>query len=281
MPQKFLQTDLKELFTDKPECVTRFPGWMLPPEKIERYHSFKNPAIIEIAGRDSVAAAVKAVSDRGFTDLIPTFVYTGSEYGPWSTVPEAVQRLKSILKHTHIHDLLVFGSPKFWRAINGRFMSELTARYDSFSSCTGCHLYLHSVRIPLSVLLGRLPIIGGEREFHDNRIKINQIPEALHIYTAVLNHFNVELILPLRNINKGSEIANLLGIPWNEGEEQLGCVLSGNYVLSNNAVSQKAATVKNYLEEFAGPCVQNIISVYLQGEAPDHVRIVKKVLDNL
>src|SRR5450759_3972553 len=38
-------------------------------------------AIAEIAGRDSVAAAVAAVRERGFRTILPTAVYTGTEYG--------------------------------------------------------------------------------------------------------------------------------------------------------------------------------------------------------
>jgi hypothetical protein len=78
-----------------------------------------------MAGRDSVAAAIVAVQTEGFTDLLPVYAYTGTEYGPWTSVETAVDRLRHRLPRTHVHDLLVLGSPHFWHALNGRFMSEL------------------------------------------------------------------------------------------------------------------------------------------------------------
>jgi hypothetical protein len=52
-------------------------------------------------------------------------VYTGTEFGPWSAVLEAVIRLEKRLPEARIHDLLVMGSTHFWRALNGRFVGEL------------------------------------------------------------------------------------------------------------------------------------------------------------
>ncbi|MES0349995.1 MAG: hypothetical protein ABUK19_04690, partial [Desulfobacteria bacterium] len=76
---------LKELFLNKPECVIDLPEWLLSPEKVETYRSMSGLAIVEIAGRDSVAAAVKGVEEEGFTDLLPTYVYTGTEHGQWES----------------------------------------------------------------------------------------------------------------------------------------------------------------------------------------------------
>ncbi len=270
---------LEEIFTDKPELIVGLPPWMLSTDTIERYRNLPKPALVEIAGRDSIAAAIQGVRDHGFTDLIPTYVYTGSEYGPWSSVTEAVERLKTRVGRARVHDLLVFGSPRFWQAINGRFMSELTVRYGAFAPCAGCHLYLHAARTPLAMALGGIPIIGGERELHDGRIKINQIPEALDVYASVLAYLGAPLLLPLRKITTGDIITDLLGVDWAEGADQLGCVLSGNYVLLNGSVSQTAEQVKRYLEEFAAPCVKEILAVYLSGKIPDHPAIARRTLE--
>ena len=52
---------LKELYLNKPECVITLPEWLLPSEKIKEYRAMSRLAIVEIAGRDSVAAAIEAV----------------------------------------------------------------------------------------------------------------------------------------------------------------------------------------------------------------------------
>lgn len=276
MPKRY--SILKEFYSEKRECVVSFPERLLPKAKIHEYRTISRLAIVEIAGRDSVAAAVKAVQERGFTDLVPTYAYTGTEHGPWQSVELAVSRLTRRLPGTRIHELLVMGSPKFWQALNGRFANALIERFSFYAPCVGCHLYLHSVRIPLSRLLGGIPVIAGERESHDGAIKVNQTPEALTAYEGLAREFETELILPLRHIHDGNRISDLLGFEWKEGGEQLGCVLSGNYRDAEGKVHIKSRQVRQYLDEFACPVTRKIISAYLKGRTPNHLKTVAEFL---
>ncbi|MFO7598914.1 MAG: hypothetical protein R6X27_03785 [Candidatus Desulfacyla sp.] len=269
---------LSEHFRDKCECVIDIPPWMLSPERADVYRSTSGLAMVEIAGRDSVAAAVKAVGEEGFTQLLPTYAYTGTEHGAWSSVEDAVKRLAERLPPVRVHPLLVMGSPRFWQALNGRFMSELIARYGFLSPCIGCHLYLHSVRIPLAVTLGKISIISGERERHNGTVKINQIGEALTLYEALAGEFGVRLLFPLRHISDGDQIGEILGFEWQEGKEQLGCVLSGNYRGVDGSVNLTEEQVVRYLETFACPVTREIVAAYLGGEVPDHLKIAARVL---
>jgi hypothetical protein len=269
---------IRELYLEKKECVASFPKWLLPPEKISEYRTMPRLAIVEIAGRDSVAAAVKAVQERGFTDLVPTYAYTGTEHGPWQSVELAVERLAERLLGTRIHELLLIGSPRFWQALNGRFVNGLISRYGSYLPCVGCHLYLHSLRIPLSRLLGGIPVITGERETHEGKVKINQIAEALDSYEKLAEEFDTELIMPLRNISDGNRIRDLLGFEWKEGGEQLGCVLSGNYRSVDGQVRIESSKVQEYLDEFAFPVTRKIIGAYLEGRMPDHLKMAAKLI---
>ena len=251
---------------------------MLPPERVEAYRSTSGLAMVEIAGRDSVAAAVKAVEAEGFTDLLPTYVYTATEHGAWSSVVDAVKRLADRLPRIRIHPLLVLGSPRFWQALNGRYVSELIARFGFLSPCIGCHLYLHSVRIPLAVRLGKIPIISGERERHDDVIKINQLGEALTRYQDLAKSFGVRLLFPLQHISEGNQIDEILGFAWEEGKEQLGCVLSGNYRGTDGSVRLTVKQAVQYLDTFACPVTLKIIKAYLKGEVPEHLKIAARVL---
>jgi hypothetical protein len=269
---------LEELFLTKPECIINFPERLLPQEKIGEYQDMSHLAMVEIAGRDSVAAAIKGVEENEFTDLIPTYAYTGTEYGPWSNMERAVRRLAEGLPHTRVHDPLVMGSPVFWQALNGRFISELISRYGFYTPCVGCHLYLHSVRIPLALSLQNIPIITGERERHNGDIKINQTSEALDFYQRMADLFNIELLMPLRHINEGKQIEEILGFEWHQGEEQLDCVLSGNYRMLNNKDVFKDQNVRGFLENFAVPCSKEIIESYVSGDIPDHISIAARIL---
>lgn len=112
-------------FRDKPEQVIHLPESALPASLLDAYRAIERLAIVEIAGRDSVAAAVQAVDSEGFTDLVPTYAYTGTEYGAWSTVQDAVACLKERLPQIRVHPIVVLGSPRFWQALNGRALSPV------------------------------------------------------------------------------------------------------------------------------------------------------------
>ena len=275
------KNQLQELFSNKSDLVIDFPKWLLSDQSIENYRSISKLALVEIAGRDSIAAAVKSIQEYGFTDLLPTYVYTGTEYGPWDIVNQALFRLKTRLPHVRVHPLIVLGSPNFWKALNGAFISELLSIYGFYTPCIGCHVYLHAVRIPLALLLSNIPIISGERERHNSSVKINQIREALDLYKNLTETFKIQLLLPLRKISHGQEIEALLQMDWHEGKEQLDCCLSGNYRLVDGSVEMRKAQVVRFLNEFAIPCTEKIIRNYISGNIPNHLKIAKQIIQNL
>jgi hypothetical protein len=269
------------VFRDKPELIIGWPEWLLSEGQIARYQAIEKLAIVEIAGRDSVAAAVRSVEERQFTDLLPVYAYTGTESGEWAHIQRAVDRLSRRLPEVVVHPLLVMGSPGFWRAINGGFISELFARYGFYSPCPGCHLYLHAARIPLAVKLGNIPIISGERELHTGMVKINQTADALDFYLAFAERFHISLLFPLRRISSGDEIERILQAPWKRGKEQVGCALSGNYRMIDNTIPILPADIRRFFEDFAGPAAEKIIAAYLSGIVPDHHTVARQVLHDV
>ena len=271
---------LQELFLNKPELVVDLPRWLLSSETVEKYRSFQRLAVVEIAGRDSIAAAVKSVQEEGFSDLLPTYVYTGTEYGPWSSVNQAVQRLAACLPNVRVHNIMLLGSPGFWSALNGVFISELISKYGFYTPCVGCHLYLHALRIPLALRLGRVPIISGEREEHNGLIKINQTAEALNVDGKLAETFGVELLFPLRKIDAGKEIEALLKMRWQQEKDQLHCCLSGNYRSLDGAPIPHMHQIVRYLEEFALPCAHIFLRAYVSGQTPNHYKIAKNIIHN-
>ena len=271
---------LKGHFRDKPECVIDFPSWLLSDQKVAEYRQMNRLGIVEMAGRDSVAAAIVAVQTEGFTDLLPVYAYTGTEYGSWVSVENAVQRLRQRLPGVRIHDLLVLGSPRFWQALNGRLITELIKRYGFYTPCAGCHLYLHAVRIPLAISLGA-PIVAGEREHHDAAVKVNQTATALNGYRDLARRFEVPLLFPLQYIEDGREVETILGLDWQQDDEQLGCVLSGNYRDSQNRVHLTEEKMETYLREFALPLAFKMIQAYQQKRVPNHLELALDVFQSM
>jgi hypothetical protein len=258
---------LGEVFRDKPELVEP-PEWMLEPETTRRLAGAR-AGVVELAGRDSVAAAVRAAAEQGLEALLPTYAYTATEHGAWAWVETALGRLAARLPAgVELMPLVVLGWPELWRALCGRFLGRLVRRYGFSPVCVGCHLYLHAVRAPLARRLGAA-IISGERESHDGRVKLNQLGPALDAYAGLCAELGAELWLPVRGVADGGEIASLAGEDWPEGGEQLFCALSGNYQEPAGGVDPDPAPVEAYLREFALPLARRAVAARLAGRQAD------------
>lgn len=260
-----MNRELLEILTNKPEMITDFPEWMLPKSSISEIRSYENSAIAEIAGRDSIAAVIRACEMRKIEAVIPTIAYTGTEYGDWNIPFEKTDFLKDRLKGSvKVFEPILLGDPRFWWRLCGRYSLELSQRYSFYSHCVGCHLYFHSIRIPLAKKLNCSIVIGGERESHDGRLKVNQIAYALDFYVSFMKRFGIELFLPLRFIGSGKEIEKIIGSHWDEGKEQLECVLSKNYLNTKGEALIDEEKVKSFLEEVAFDIAENAVNGYLK-----------------
>jgi hypothetical protein len=257
---------LLTIFANKPDLIIDFPKWMLPQSKVQGIRRTEHVAIAEIAGRDSIAAAIRACEMRMIKAIVPTIAYTGTEYGSWVTPFEKINILRDKLQSSNIKvfEPMVIGSPKFWWALCGRYSTHLSKRFNFYSPCVGCHLYFHAIRIPLAKILQVNLVIGGERELHDGKIKINQIKAALDAYQSFFSKFNVELFLPLRHIESGKEIESIVGMPWDEGQQQLECVLSKNYQERDNSIILNEDAIKGFLDAFAFKKAEEVIKGYLE-----------------
>lgn len=260
-----MNKEFLEILTNKPELITHFPEWMLSESEINEIRNFKDSAIAEIAGRDSVAAVIRACKIRKLCAIIPTIAYTGTEYGDWNIPFEKTEFLRDRLKEMGIkvYAPVLLGSPRFWWKLCGRYSVEFSKKYGFYSHCVGCHLYLHAIRIPLAKILNCEIVIGGERESHNGRLKVNQIGVALDVYISFMKKFGVELFLPLRLIRSGKKIEEIIGSHWDEGKEQLECVLSKNYLNTKGEALIYEEKVKRFLED-ASEIAEDIVKEYLR-----------------
>jgi hypothetical protein len=264
----------REILIDKPELATAFPAWMLPAEAVERLRAAAKPAIVEIAGRDSLAAALRAAKEADHDLFLPTVAYTGTEFGEWRLPFEKIEYLKERLRGVgagvEVLAPVVMGAPELWRLLCGRYVLAQYRRFGFYTPCIGCHVYLHALRVPLAKMTGCRVVVAGERESHDGVVKLNQIPTALDAYVELLARFDVELSLPLRHVSSGAEIGEIVGTDRRESEGQLGCVLSQNYRDADGAVPYDEEAVRRFLDEFALPLAERAVNAYLAGERPDY-----------
>jgi hypothetical protein len=236
-------------------------------------------AIAEIAGRDSVAAAVAAVREHGFTTLLPTSVATGTEYGDEHAPDRAVERLAATLgDEVDVLPPLRLGSPRLWAALNGRFAGVIAERYHLSSPCLACHLYMHLARVPLSVALGRVPVIAGERETHSGRAKLSQTSLGMDACVRVLARAGVELLEPIRRVRDAESIVEIVGPGWSGGARQLCCVHSANYASLDGTVSYDELAYARYAHGFMEPAGAAMVEAWSDTAEPDYEAIVRRIL---
>ena len=237
-------------------------------------------AIVEIAGRDSVAAAVTAVRERGFTTLLPTSVATGTEYGDECAPETASAYLAELLgEGVDVLPAVRLGSPRLWAALNGRFASVIAERFRIASPCLACHLYMHLARVPLSLLLGAAPVVAGERDTHGGRVKLSQASLGIDACGRVLARAGIELLEPVRRVREGEEIAGLLGPGWETTARQLRCVHSANYTGLDGEVAFDELAYARYVHGFLEPAGDAVVDAWRETAEPDYEALVRAVLE--
>lgn len=245
-------------------------------------------ALVEIAGRDSVAAAVRAVEERpDIRTLLPTVVVTGTEYGDREAPLRAVAFLRERLgERVRVEEPAHVGSVPLWRALNARYAAELSRRFGVCSPCLACHLYMHLARVPLAWLVGARTLVTGERDSHGGRLKLSQLPQAIDASVDVLAHAGIELLTPIRHLHSSQEVEALLGTQWPQEGRQLECVLAGNYIALDGEVRCDAEGYGRYIREFFVPAGIAVIDAWREAvatgepdaEEPDYQTVVAEVL---
>lgn len=236
-------------------------------------------AVAEIAGRDSVAAAVTAVRERGIRTVLPTAVLTGTEYGDLEAPERATRHLRELLEGSaEVLPLVSLASPDLWSALNGRFAAVVHEAFGVCSPCLACHLYLHLARVPLAGSLGDVPVIAGERDSHGGRVKLSQTPLGIDASIRVLARAGIELLEPVRHVHDAAAIAALVGGGWAAGEGQLRCVHSGNFAALDGTVTYDELAYSRYLHRYMEPVGNAVVDAWRSEPEPDYDAVVRRVL---
>lgn len=250
------------------------PESILPVVEIERLSREPGLAIVAVAGRDSVAAALVAARERGFSVLLPTSVATGTEFGDEFAPVRAAAVLRELAgPDLEVLPVVRFGSPRLWAALNGGFATRVAERFGLCSPCLACHLYVHLARVPLAWALGEPPIVTGERDSHDGRLKLSQTPASIEAERLVLDEAGVELITPIRGFS-GSDVADVLAGRWQAAGHELECVHSGNYAREDGSVRLDADAYARYLAEFFIPAGLSVVGAWRAHAEPDYAGLV-------
>lgn len=255
--------ELNETLFLKEEKIS---GFGRPPGLKKELPAVRGAALIEIAGRDSLAAGLLAARSGRFKVMVPAIVYTGSEYGDWKAELDNSRVLAAHLREVYgidaPDDPVVLGAPRWFHAVSGRFLSELYGIYGFPGICIACHMYCHAVRVPLAREVGASAVISGERLEHDGRLKINQLETTLGAYTEVLAEAGIKLEYPLINMSRGGEVEDVIsGVPGINTNVscQARCVLEANYRNPEGRINCREDRLDVYLREFLVPVTLRIL----------------------
>ena len=240
----------------------------------------KKCIIVEISGKDSLAAIVKYSKDKKPKYIIPTYSFTGTEYGDFKTIEDNVSFITQTCRakyNINVGELVVLGNPKLWWLINGRYISLLFEKYKFYTPCIGCHLYFHLVRLPLANKLGVKKIISGERKRHDKKVKLNQMEEVLEAFQKIFSKLGFELIMPLKNISNNLEISKLVQLETDWKNRQLRCTLSSNYLSLDGKVIHDREKLKDFLNSYIFPAGISIGKNLIAGETFSEDMMIKLI----
>lgn len=216
-----------------------------------------NVAVAEIAGKDSIAAAILALKNDYVDTIVPVFVLTGSEYGNWTSLKTNVEHLQNVAQKMdgkNVYDPIIVHDFRLWNIVNAKYMNAVFKKFGFYSPCIGCHMYVHLLRIPIAKLLGATKIISGERLSHSGRTKLNQLSCVISAFQKMNEFFGIEIVTPLLHVASAESISEIIGEngTFSVGD-QLKCVLSGNYYDANKKVEIEKEKVSGYCDNFVLP----------------------------
>lgn len=251
----------------------------MPDQLAEDLKKRKNIAIAEIADRDSIAAVVKIAREGKVKEVLPIADAIPPLYGDLNKAFDEVFWLKQeVAKYgCKVYDLIFLDASDLYNTMVARYKNYLIKRFGFYTPCLSCHLYFHTVRVPIIKALGGTKIIGGERKSHDGRIKVSQIPLAVEYYKQAVRALGGELVLPLWEIESTKEIIKMTYAD----NPQLSCMFKEAYGSLPDSIKQDEAKLNKFFQEFALPLDMWLINSLTKDENADIIKLADAFIREL
>lgn len=212
--------------------------------------------IAELAGDDSLAAIITYLKDNPNDIIVPTWVITPVEYKDnFQTVKNNYTLFIQYLKaHGYqIEDLQILeNNERLWK---------LLMKQSFISPCIACHLYCHLLRVPLAKQKNA-KILTGERNKHNDKIKINQNTLVLNYFENVFQSFGFNFERPLINIENTEEIKNIIiDLPFDTSNKNnyIKCSIKKPPLKEEDLNQQE---ILQYLKKNLKPIMEEFINEY-------------------
>ena len=216
--------------------------------------------ISEVAGKDSIAAIIQGVRNYNIRNLLGIGIFHRSFFGNIFEPIEHFKSFKDLILQEKIDstNFLYLDVSNLFDRLIIRNMAIVQKYFGYYSPCPPCHLFFHMMRIPIANYYGITKIISGEREFHGDRKKINQIPEVLSLFKELLEKEGIELIQPIRKIRNDDEIFEILSSSW-KSAKPFKCSFSKNYYDETGEIPFEIQKILNSLKGFYFPLFSSVV----------------------
>jgi len=245
------------------------------PRDLENELSGREDIVIaEIAGRDSIAAALSLIKSGEVMDILPISDDVPPQYGNLDVPLGPVFWLREEAEKygVRVHDLAFIRDYELYNILTAKYSKEIIKSYGFYTPCTSCHLYFHTIRAPLVRALGGTKIICGERDSHDGRIKPSQFPLALDYYKEAVRALGGELLLPIREIDDTNEIKS---VAFKE-DKQRSCMFKQSNIGVIERIMDDETGVGRFFEEFALPLTIKLIDTMTREEDANITKIANE-----
>ena len=240
-----------------PELITFDKFFSKNKTKIEYKEKF---FISEVAGKDSIAALIQGVSKNDIRNLLGIGIFHRSFFGNILEPIEHFESVKNLILQEKINstDFLYLDVSNLFDHLIIRNMAIIQKYFGYYSPCPPCHLFFHMMRIPIADYFGITKIISGERDFHGDRKKLNQMPDVLSLFKELIKEEGIELIQPIRKIRNDDEIFEILGSSW-KSAKPFKCSFSKNYYDETGEIPFDIQKILNSLRDFYFPLFSSVV----------------------
>lgn len=224
--------------------------------------------IAEIAGKDSISAIIHFINNNSTNSnytIIPTIVYTGTEYGRIESYTESIEFLKNLERsNVHFTETCEIHNEILWNILNAKYQYLIFKKFNFFTPCITCHLFTHLLRVPLYINNNSMGLITGERLSHGGNVKINQHAYVLNFFRELFFSYGINVIQPVLNISDTNIVNNIINnqeIISHANDTK--CILSNNLSGFSLENSESYESMKYYFSEYVVPlgtyCLENMV----------------------
>jgi len=160
----------------KGELIATFSGTFWTIADVFKYQLSQNKEetyIVEIAGHDSLEALSIFLQEKTkhseHINIFLTVVITRTQYGVLDSDTSNLNFVnqKCIIYNVVCHETIFLAYLKLWNILKVLFSLVLYHKYNFYSPCIDCHMYMYLIRIPLyKKTLNSVRIITGEHISH-------------------------------------------------------------------------------------------------------------------